>query len=136
MKEIIKATIRERVSTAAWGALAALLMLVGKALADALPSGWFATLPSRPLLLLLALSVSLNLLTTVAIYLLLREERLTLGDGVYWDTAMNPRCPACKTPIQATRLHPEKNETIFFCVKCKQHVRATGIHAPPKSRDV
>ena len=127
MKESIRATLREQRKSLIVGSLAYLLTASLAAIGTALPSGWLSTLPSKPILLLLALSILLNILVTCWIYLLLREDKLTLRDAVYWDKAHQPHCPACKSPISFRGLNDD-NTTSYFCVQCKSFVKATGLH--------
>lgn len=122
-----------------WGALSALLLLVLKALGDALPSGWFATIPSKPLLLLLALSILLNVIMALGIYLLLREDKMELRkDGLYWDKVGNPHCPACKTPLVTLKVLEDNPTVCFRCIKCSMDIpwRMYGIAVTPNANNM
>lgn len=56
-------------------------------------------LPAKVMLAILMLSLFINLLLAIAVWLLTcRREILKLRYGIFWDTESNPHCPVCKNP--------------------------------------
>lgn len=56
-------------------------------------------LPSKVMLAILMLSIFINLLLAIAVWLLTRKrEILKLRYGIFWDIEKNPHCPVCKNP--------------------------------------
>src|SRR5438093_825153 len=81
------------------GAVAAVLVIVGREILPiALPT-IAAKLPQQTLLELLLLSLILCCILMVFLWLSLRAHKLRLKNGFYWDKRGNPHCPACKSPL-------------------------------------
>ena len=127
-KETVKSGILEQGKSLIVGALAFLLLACVTAIGSSLPAGWLNNLPSKPILLLLALSIVVNLLCAWGIFCLLREERMTLRDGVWWDKENQPHCSSCKTPIIFGDFSARYAQTTYWCIKCGRHGYASGLH--------
>ena len=125
MKEKIKSTIQEKGAELVWGTVAFLLVATVHQIAAALPDSWFMHIPSKPLLLLLAISVVVNIIFGWVIIALLRDEKLTLDKGVFWDRKQRPYCPACKTPLCDPIDQP--SETRWQCVKCSKRIPVSKV---------
>jgi len=115
-KENIRLTLRQYRSQATIGLFGLLLGLLTNVVSE-IPSGVLDVLPPRPILLALLASLLLILILVSWLFLLLREEKFTLQNGIYWDKKNNPFCPACKTPLTQIRKKYEKDVDLY-CSKC------------------
>ena len=115
IKEDILSTIQQYRSQAIIGLFGLLFGLLTNVLKQ-IPISVLDALPNRPILLALAGSLLLVLILTSWIYSILREDKLTLKDGIYWDKENNPHCPACKTPLLQTK--DQTTHIQFHCLKC------------------
>lgn len=92
-----------------------------------------AAIPAQALLPLLLLSLLINLVLALLLYLYTRKEKLRLHYSIYWDANKNPRCPTCQNPVAYN------NYTSYgwgyYCNPCKhvyQLVDASGKQVKPE----
>ena len=119
MKTEILSTLQDHLPQVIWGAVSALALIATREILASLPTGFFATLPSKPLLILLLLSVLINILASCEIYLL---KRLKLKDGVFWNKTGQPHCVACKIPLTPRDYFPHRKQREWECLKCSKKV--------------
>ena len=91
--------------------------IIGPAVAPAM----LAVIPMPALLPLLLLSLAINLVLVVFLYLVTRKNELRLHYGIYWDKKKNPYCPGCQKPVAYGDYHLAG--TGYHCNTCN-HVYA------------
>jgi hypothetical protein len=114
---------------------ALLLLLLGVIWAAVPSETWgrvSAAVPKSVLWALLGLVVA-ALIAGVAYIFYLRKKakpKERFAFGVYWDSVLNPLCPACKTPLSQSRRHLfyaigegiPLPKPITECLKCDKHL--------------
>ncbi len=129
MKSELSDFMRRKFVPAIWGTFAFLLVALFRALLDAIPSEYLRQIQEIPLLIPLGIALLLIVLLLLLLGLLLKEKKLELRDGLYWDSENNVYCPACQSPVTFEEAHKESNETCYFCMKCDKRSYVKGIHS-------
>ncbi len=86
----------------------------------------------KALVPILAISTILNVLLGVAIWQLSRKPKFRTRFGFYWDSDLQPHCPACESPMQWGRWEGTHGPGLL-CGKCKvpRHLADDGGNPIP-----
>lgn len=54
-----------------------------------------------------------------------RKERRRYFEGIYFDQAGNPCCPACRVPLTCCGISSQSNHRFYgTCLKCQQEIKS------------
>ena len=95
-------------------------------------------LPTRELLMLMALSTLANAIAVIAIWRLRKPEKMDRRFGILWDRDLQPHCPNCSSLLHSQGEYKLASEFVGYgmlCSKCNISVGLTDDEGDSMSLD-